>query len=139
MKLQPHHFRQEPKPKREDFIYHLGTHDWDEDDYQEALQEWERKQYRDMNKEAPERIYLQWVNSLSNDNSFCEDKINDSDVEYIRKDAADKDKEDLIESLKEVTGIISSLKLCGAASLMGETENKEYERSLSLLSKHKQQ
>lgn len=39
-----------------------------------------------MTSEAPERIWLQWVEPHCDDNTWCVDKINDDDAEYIRAD-----------------------------------------------------
>lgn len=39
-----------------------------------------------MTSEAPEWIWLQWVEPGCEDNTWCEDQINDDDVGYIRAD-----------------------------------------------------
>ena len=36
--------------------------------------------------DTPERIWLQWVEPYHNENTFCEDQINEDDIEYIRAD-----------------------------------------------------
>lgn len=40
-------------------------------------------------QQAPQRIWLQWY-GWSEENTWCVDKINDEDVEYIRADAVDE-------------------------------------------------
>lgn len=44
---------------------------------------------------APEKIYLQESDFDSELTTWCEDPVNDSDVEYIRKDVAEKQLADL--------------------------------------------
>ena len=39
---------------------------------------------------APKKIYLQWHSHDYIDITWCEDKLEDTDVEYIRRDIADK-------------------------------------------------
>lgn len=36
--------------------------------------------------DAPERIWLQWVEPHHAENTWCEDQINDHDIEYVRAD-----------------------------------------------------
>jgi hypothetical protein len=47
-------------------------------------------------KEPPEEIYLQWYEldqySMHEGITWCTDKINNSDVKYIRKDIAKENK-----------------------------------------------
>ena len=40
-------------------------------------------------KSAPETIYLQWQDYEGEDVTWCVDKINETDVEYVRKDLYD--------------------------------------------------
>ena len=39
---------------------------------------------------APKIVYLQWHSHDYIDITWCEDKLEDTDVEYIRRDIADK-------------------------------------------------
>ena len=42
-------------------------------------------------REAPEVIYLQWSDGENyEDNTWCQDQINDDDVEYIKKATTDR-------------------------------------------------
>lgn len=42
-------------------------------------------------KEAPEKIYLQWVGTEFDDEStWCTDQINDEDIEYVKAVLADR-------------------------------------------------
>ena len=41
--------------------------------------------------ESPELLYLQWTGSeLDSDSTWCSNKINDDDVEYIKKSTSDR-------------------------------------------------
>ena len=43
--------------------------------------------------DAPETIYLQWIpegNPYDDEITWCEDEIHEDDIEYTRKDIADK-------------------------------------------------
>ena len=43
----------------------------------------------------PNKIYLQWVEKGHSENTFCEDRITDDDIEYVNVKA-------VIEELKEM-------------------------------------
>lgn len=67
--------------------------------------------------EAPKTIYLQLENedqdpyqlkNLDEGTTWCRDKVNDDDVEYIRKDLYDKLSEHEIKRIAEITELIKN-------------------------------